>query len=119
MTEFQQTLFDQPPPSKPVTAPYIPGSDTSRLAAEAVTPKAGRLQRLVYDFIRECGVWGATDPEIAAALAMQPDTARARRCELRDGGYIGDSGDRRLSPAGRAATVWVTTDKPFPEPVAP
>lgn len=74
------------------------------------------LRATVLAFIRDRGQAGATDPEIAAGLGMQSDTARARRCELRDLGMIRDSGLRRPTPSGRPSTVWVEctiTDRSF------
>ncbi len=96
-----------PPPE---AAPAVRGSDTSEAAAEAVAPRTGKLRELVLYYIRRQGPRGATDPEIAEGLGMLSDTARARRCELRDRGLIVDSGERRDTPRGRSAVVWVARD---------
>ena len=101
---------DRPPPAKPPAAPFVRGSDTSEAAARDIGPKLGRLQTLVLQYIRQQGRRGATDPEIAEALELLSDTARARRTELRDRGLIRDAGDRRPTPRGKPATVWIALD---------
>ena len=64
----------------------------------------------VLEYVTRCGTAGATDQEIAAAIDMLPDTARARRVGLRDAGLVVDSGQRRASPNGRPSTVWILTE---------
>ncbi|MDA1054623.1 MAG: hypothetical protein O3C40_29685 [Planctomycetota bacterium] len=114
----QQELFNQTRsepaarPAREVIQPRSCGAETSTQAAEAVKPHAGRLRDLVYSLVEARG--GATDEEIARALELLSDTARARRCELRDAGYLVDSGDRRPTSRGRPAVVWKVTDKTFP-----
>ncbi|NLE39026.1 MAG: hypothetical protein GX621_13465 [Pirellulaceae bacterium] len=90
----QQTLFDGP-------------ATTRRLAADAIAKRAGKLQSLVLHFIDSQGKNGATDHEVAESLGLQLDTSRARRCELRDGGQVVDSGRQRPTASGRGAVVWV------------
>jgi len=93
-----------------VTPPADPphsGPATSRAAADAVKPAIGKLRRLVLHFIAKQGLAGATDHEVSAGLGLLSDTARARRVELRDAGRIVDSGQRRATPSGRRAIVWV------------
>jgi hypothetical protein len=93
-------------------------SRTSTAAGRSIERHAGRLRAAVWEFISLHG--GATDPEIAAGLGMLPDTARARRVELRDLGYIGDSGQVRPTPSGRSATVWiVVAGRSYPEAESP
>jgi hypothetical protein len=84
----------------PGLEPPHSGSETSRAAAQRIKPLTGALRKEVLRFIAERGDAGATDHEIAAGLGMLSDTARARRCELRDLGLVRDSGERRLSPSG-------------------
>jgi len=107
---MQRTLFDV---VKPVADPPHSGPETSRAAAEQIKPAAGKLRRLVYWYIVNQGPAGATDHEVSAGLGLQSDTCRARRVELRDTGHVVDSGQRRPTPSGRGATVWVATDKPL------
>ena len=83
----------------------------SRGAARVSTDARGDRQR-VLEYLAGRGHAGATDHEIAAGLGMLPDTARARRVELRDAGLVRDSGQRRPSPTGHAATVWTLASVP-------
>lgn len=89
-----------------------PAADTRRAALEAIQPARSRLARAVLAYIAERGGRGATDEEIAAGLGLQADTARARRCELRDAGDVHDSTGRRATHSGRRATVWLAADRP-------
>ena len=49
---------------------------------------------------------GLTDHELGALMGRQQTSAGKRRCELRDAGYIVDSGQRRPTPSGSTAIVW-------------
>ncbi len=89
----------------PIPNPQSP-INTRRQAAEQIRRVAGDLQRQVLAFIAGRGPRGATDEELSEALAMKLDTARARRCELRDLHLVVDSGRRRSTASGRAAVVW-------------
>jgi hypothetical protein len=116
---MQQTLFDRPTTqptqqtaARPADQPPHGGGPTSAAAAETIKPHSGRLRTLVYELVENRG--GCTDQEIASALGLLSDTARARRCELRDEGYLADGGERRPTSRGRAAVVWTTTSKLFP-----
>jgi hypothetical protein len=108
---IQRELFIVTPPPAPIppqpTVPYVRGSETSRAAAASIASVARATRDKVLAYIAARRARGATDQEIAAGLAMLSDSARARRCELRDRGDIVDSGQRRPSPSGRPSTVWV------------
>ncbi len=80
---------------------------TSDAAAQAIAHRTPELRRRVLAFIRSRGPEGATDAEGAAALGMASDTYRPRRVELRDRGLVRDSGERRATPHGRPAAVWL------------
>jgi len=103
----QLALFSDTMPAAP---PVPPPADTRRQARERILPIAGKQARRVLEFLRSREKRGGTDHEIAAALEMLPDSARARRTELRDLGVILDSGERRPTPSGRWAKVWVVAD---------
>jgi len=102
-------------------------TDTRSAAADRIGPHLDRLQQAVLGFIRARGDRGATDQELAAALELQSDTARARRVELRDAALVHDSGRRRPTSTGRRATVWIaggrerqrTLDEQRPQRTAP
>lgn len=94
----QMTFSEQPPHVL---------SDTSRMAAEAMKPTAGRLRQRVYERLVLAGYDGMTDCELQEALAMNPSTQRPRRVELVNAGLVRDSGVRRNTASGRKAIVWV------------
>ena len=96
--------------NRPVGVPYN-GTDTSRAAAERITPVAITQAVQVFQFIAQCGVEGATDHEIQAALGLTGDSERPRRWSLERAGMIRDSGQRRKSPKGRDAIVWIASEK--------
>lgn len=86
-------------------------SETSREAMESMEVAGGvnSLQATVYAFLVNRS---STDEEVQDALGMNPSTERPRRVELVEKKLVRDSGDRRLTKAGRRAVVWETTDKP-------
>jgi hypothetical protein len=83
-------------------------SVTSRAAAASLTPAKLTGDRLrIYRYLRTRPD-GATDEEIAAALAMNANTERPRRVELQKIGMIRLSGTRATA-SGRKANVWQAT----------
>ena len=91
--------------SRPVAA-----ADTRRAAGLAIGREAESIRERVLEFIREGGQLGCTDEEVQFGLALRPDTARARRCELRDAGLVFESGRTRATTSGRQAIVWLTAE---------
>ena len=98
-------------------APYQPHSDTSRAAADAVTPKLNKQQQeLLAAFKSFCVerspmLSGATDDELmelaeSGKLRISINGVRARRVELMRKWLIRDSGRTRLTRSNRLATVW-------------
>lgn len=86
-------------------APSVRGSVTSAAAADSMDRSTlNRLQRLIYDYLRDCPD-GATDEEIAHACGMNPSTARPRRIELARRGLVIEAGTRKTA-SGRNAVVW-------------
>jgi hypothetical protein len=87
-------------------APSVRGSLTSAQAADLQSPeKLTGDRRKVFEFLRTCGAFGATDEEIATSLGMSPSTARPRRIELTRRGLIVPAGTRKTA-AKRNATAW-------------
>jgi len=116
----QLTLFDpynheraQPGPFHRAKMPGRPaphsGGSTSHAAAGEIRSDAGRLRQAVWAFIRARGDHGATDSEIQTDLQLAGDTQRPRRWELQRAGLIVDSGQRRRTPTGRKAVVWIAS----------
>ena len=104
----QLMLFDRPP-RPPPDPPFPHGSETARLAAEAIAPHAPILRDRVLAFIASRGPDGAIDEEVALGLRIRESTARARRVELRDLGIVINSGQVRPTTSGRLAVVWTAT----------
>jgi hypothetical protein len=88
--------------------------ETSRSAALLAEPRSGTNRRAVLDAVaavaRDVQTVGLTDVEIQRATGLNPNSARPRRVELVDGGWLADSG-RTREHYGREHTVWVLTDK--------
>jgi hypothetical protein len=95
----QRSLFDPAPGIVGHTHP-----DTSRAAAERITPRTGTQRARVLDYVRWKGEDGATDHEVQQALSLDGNTERPRRIELVNAGHLEDSGRRR-----DGAIVWVVT----------
>lgn len=92
-------------------APPVPhnGTDTS-IAAARQTHAATDMAR-VYHLAVEAGALGVTCDEVEARLAMAHQTASARLWQLRKAGLVVDSGRRRSTRTGRAARVYVPTER--------
>ena len=91
------------------TAPYQPTSATSREAAEAIKPVAGRCRRQVLEGFRSFGNEGATRQEIADFIGMSGDTLRPRVLELARIGALVNTGRTRFTPSLRRAEIWRIT----------
>jgi hypothetical protein len=95
MAITQSSLFD---------APFVSRSETSREAAEFITPKVPALQVRVLDYIKTHGP--VTDSDIIEGLGIAPNSARPRRIELMHAGLIKQGGVVRQTN-GRKAATWV------------
>ncbi len=87
------------------TLPFQKHSDTSREAARLATPNAGTYRRMVLEALRDA-TEGLTDLELQERTGLEGSTERPRRIELVTAGVVRDSGTKRKTPSGRAATVW-------------
>lgn len=105
------------------SAPFVPGSATSRTAARRIAHELGRLEAEVFASICQSADRGRTDDEIERMCGMRHQTASARRRGLVLRGMVEDSGRTRLTRSKRPATVWVVkseTIQPMPPtPVKP
>jgi predicted transcriptional regulator len=95
-------------PKENVGAPYAKGSDTSKAAAKKVASKVAEQQTDVYRAIVRSGEHGKTWDEIATELDLCA-TANGRVTALVEMGLVIDSGRRRNTRRGRAATVWIAS----------
>lgn len=87
---------------------YVKGSDTSKAAAKlAKESTTASDESRVLAYITRMGSHGATDDEVEVALNMSHQNASARRRGLVLKDRVRDSGNRRKTRTGSAATVWV------------
>lgn len=96
-------------PLEALTADIEPLSnwtDTSMAAADSVRVAAPILRARVYACIRHAAASGSTCCELEHTLDLRHQTASARCTELRELGFIVDSGARRNTDSGRQAIVW-------------
>lgn len=95
------------------TAAYAPGNFASKEAANNINHKLSGIRALVFEYIAS-KEHGATGSEIAEALDILLYTAKPRCTELRDAGYIKNSGFVRDNPNGQKETVWILK-KDYPQ----
>lgn len=106
----QLPLFGEP--AKPPTLPYQPHSETSKAAAVAMQDSAETLKGMVLALFKRAGRVGMTDGELISMMPARccESSVRPRRIGLVDDGVVVDSGQKRHSPSGRQATVWVLAE---------
>lgn len=88
------------------TYPASPGwktTETSRVAAEEITPRARTLREQVLDLIQYHDL---TTDEVAAKLGKSVLAIRPRFSELSRMGLIHESGHTRKNASGVRAIVW-------------
>ena len=92
----------------------VAGSATVRAYGSATVwaafPKSGTSRIRVLHCIAFAGNYGRTDQELEERLGLPRPTAGNSRGELVKGGWVRDSGERRLTRAGNPAVVWVLTE---------
>lgn len=88
------------------------GTETSAAAARSMRPVAGTLRARVLAVFERCGAHGATCDEVERDMDGRHQTISARVYELRNGGWIVDSGRTRKTRSGRQAIVYVLTEDP-------
>lgn len=69
-------------------------------------PAAQHARKRALAAFEEAGDHGLTDDELERASGLGPNTARPRRIDLLKAGAIVDSGEKRKTRRGHAATVW-------------
>lgn len=108
---LRTAIVDALPDDDRPGAHHSSADDTERRAAYAVFPKTGIqryrvLQAIVYSD-------GLTDAEVAAATGIYLYSAAPRRNELYLGGWVRDSGKRRLTGNGGEGIVWQATERAY------
>lgn len=98
--------------ASPQTLPFpdVRATDpsTSVGAATINRPRRANHKALVLDALRAAGPSGLTDFETGAATGLQQTSAGKRRLDLQRDGLVRPLiGERRLSPSGTPAQVWV------------
>ena len=81
--------------------------ETAKKAAFRATPNSGTQRERVLTMLKKAWPGGYTDQEMETALRMYHSSLTARRLELREMGWIKDSGKTRETEAGLDAIVWV------------
>lgn len=80
--------------------------ETSHKAAMRARPRSGTQRKTVLNLIKSAYPNGYIDEQMVQILGMNPNSQRPRRVELVEGGWIIDSGLRRLTSYGEEAIVW-------------
>jgi hypothetical protein len=95
------------------SAPFVPGSASSRAAAKRLAPHLKAMRFRVYECIRKYP--GATDLDISKRLKMK--TARSRRIELERKGLVVWTGKTKAGKRslGASAQTWQVTAMAYPE----
>ncbi len=99
-----------PAPEADRPAPFVRGSDTSRLAAADIRASAGQLRVRVLGHVVSFGDFGSTCSEVEQELGLLHQSASARIRELVLDGYLVDSTKRRDTIYHKKAVVWVATE---------
>jgi hypothetical protein len=85
-------------------------ADTERAAAEKILPKTGTQRARVLAAVVEAGLYGVTDAELETHLNLRRSSICGRRNELAEGGWVRDSGKRRVDRrTGMNGIVWILT----------
>ena len=110
MSEQQYDLLDiltgKVPAPKPQSTGY---KGTSRAAWQSASTKGAEMKRRIMNLL-EGKPLGLTDEEIGEALGtVETRSNRPARLELRNEGYVRDTGNRRKTASGSMAIVWEKT----------
>lgn len=103
--------FGKKPPRAPRKAPKsMNGAEEApQESLEAPkAPKAGTLQRQVFDLIAASGEKGCTDPELMAKTGLERHAVAVAREDLVAARTVWDSGIRRRDAAGHENAAWTT-----------
>lgn len=103
--------FDHATRKEPIDRQHVAihknAQETSRIAASNVLPKTGTKRRQTYELIKDSGMFGLCDHEIEEKTGWLHQSASSIRNGLMRDGWIKDSGQRRTTPSGNPAIVWI------------
>ena len=80
---------------------------TSIAAARRIEPIVGTQRQILVEFVRGCGLDGATAQEMEVATGISGNSVRPRLVQLRRDGLIANSGRVRPTRSQRLAVVWI------------
>ena len=86
------------------------GVDTSMEAADKIASSAPALRHKVLQAVSASGAAGLTVLEGCDRFGWDRHGAQPRFTELKVGGKIIDSGERRRNPSGVRAIVWIAAE---------
>ena len=84
---------------------------TSHQASAIAQVNAETNRALALQLLNDAHPDGLTDFELASLSGVQQTSIGKRRGELRDAGFVEDSGHTRPSPSGTQAIVWRIKDE--------
>lgn len=87
-------------------APGFKAPGPSEQAAEQIAPSAMLLRAAVLKKFEDHYPQGRTADEVAGELRQSILSVRPRVSELKRGGLLIDTGERRKNESGMTATVW-------------
>jgi hypothetical protein len=108
VAEQQRPVELSNPAEKTVGALRSEPHDTEEAAAYAVMPRTGTQRMAVLEAISGAEA-GLTDEQVRSQTGIRYSSECARRQELEKGGWVMDSGQRRLTSSGQDAIIWVLT----------
>jgi len=82
------------------------GPETEQQAAMFVRPRTGTQREAVLNELIKAHPRGLTDDEIGELLPLYVNTGAKRRNDLKNQGWVEDSGERRSTQTGSPAVVW-------------
>lgn len=81
-------------------------TDTSRAAAVAIQPHAGKQAMMLLEELRLSPYYGLTNEQLHELTGIRLQSVCGRMNELWRAGLIEDSGERRKGASGASAKVW-------------
>lgn len=80
--------------------------DTSYIAADRFKGSAKTLRNQVYMFIKSKGEEGATAYDVFLNFGLDKNKTSPRISELKNHGFVVDTGERRAAPGCGKSVVW-------------